>query len=193
MLTASKEQPLGNSISTLYEEVVKTDISDASTGPSVWGNLGKDLELFSLPHKSERGKRLDLIVTDSHIPDVSRHQLAILVGEYPSISLQKSLLCWISSMSTGLPLEHIYMVDLMVLLDDLRSIESAHASGVFACRARDGIKGRTIIPDYDAVNAAGADTMSDTVVKRAFERSNQIADAIIKIPLLDWTKFSSSV
>ena len=193
MLTTTKGQALDDSFSTLFEQEVKTEISDTFTGPSVWGNLVKDLELFSLPPASERGKRLDLIVTDSHVPDVLRHQLVILSGEYPNISLQKSIQCWISSMSTGQPLEQIYAGDLMDLMNELSIIESAHASGVFACRARDGVKGRSIIPDYDTVNAAGADTMSDTVVKNALERSKQMADAISKIPLLNWTMFISSV
>ena len=190
MLAVVREPSDGESLLSLFQEEIKTVTGVVSTESSVWGNLEKDLELFTIPAKSIFEKRFDFIITDSHIPDVLRHQLLILTDEYPTIRFQERLEYLINCLSKVQTVDHFQLKELMILLKDLIKIERNHASNVQNCRARDGVKGRAIIPDYDTVNAVGCDIMSDSVVKSALERSNQIADAIHKIPFLDWTKLT---
>lgn len=69
----------------------------------------------------------------------------------------------------------------VLLLSKLCVLENTHALRVKSCRERDGVKGRAVIPDYDAVNAAGGDCLSDPIVKYAIERSTDIDYAVAQL------------
>lgn len=59
--------------------------------------------------------------------------------------------------------------------------ENSHATAVASCRARDGMKGRSIIPDYDLVNMVGAETLLDPTVKESRSRAEEIAETVDRI------------
>ena len=150
-----------------------------NTSQSRWGALENDLNMFALPTVSL--ERNDLVVTDSHFADVHTHQLRILQIEYPSFDLRTALMGFPNA-GTTVPGERAEMLGgALPLLRELCAIESAHAAAVLACRRRDGDKGRVIIPDYDAVNAAGADVMSDPVVCGSQERAKQMARTVSEL------------
>jgi hypothetical protein len=70
---------------------------------------------------------------------------------------------------------------MVLLLSKLCVLENTHASRVKGCRERDGIKGREVIPDYDAVNASGGDCMSDPIVRYAIDRAVEIESTISQL------------
>lgn len=184
-----EEVPLTNSLFPL----------DVTKGPvlSPWQSLSGDLQLFVIPPvgHSDPSKEflLPFIVTDSHIEVVLKHQLLVLTEEFPAVLLEEALKAWTASCSEhrlngrkGLssserklpcqgPVIHVSLVPLIVELSEL---EETHAVAVEACRARDGVKGRSIIEDYNQVNAAGADTLSDPIVKEARDRAKKISDIV---------------
>jgi hypothetical protein len=70
---------------------------------------------------------------------------------------------------------------MVLLVSKLCVLESTHASRVTGCRERDGVKGREVIPDYDDVNAAGGDCMSDPIVKYAVDRAAEIESTVSQL------------
>jgi hypothetical protein len=70
---------------------------------------------------------------------------------------------------------------MVLLVSKLCVLENTHASRVKGCRERDGVKGREVIPDYDDVNAAGGDCMSDPIVKCAIDRAAEIESTVSQL------------
>ena len=101
----------------------------------------------------------------------------VLSEEYPDMysSFNRAVTEWE-------PLRCVQLSDsctvLAVELSELCRIETSHASLVRACRARDGSKGREVVPDYDAVNGAGADVLSDPIVAAALARAKDVCDTV---------------
>ena len=155
----------------------------SSSGESVWGGLEEDILSLAVPTdiNGKSSRHADLVATESYDPTVMRHQLLILRGEYPAIDLDEALYSWVDELLVKSSHQCGRTVQLMLLLEDLGDLESSHATAVGACRSRDGTKGRSIIPDYDIVNAAGSDVLSDPVVRGSMERSIRIADAVSKL------------
>jgi hypothetical protein len=69
----------------------------------------------------------------------------------------------------------------------LVALATEHATAVRQCRERDGQKGRSVIADYDAVNAAGPDAMRDAVVADALARARGIEEAVGRVMTLQET------
>ena len=64
------------------------------------------------------------------------------------------------------------------MLQELLHLESQHTKLVAECRARDGEKGRIIMPDYDTVNPVSVDVRLDVVIVEAEQRARQMSQAI---------------
>lgn len=144
---------------------------------SGWGALGEDLELLAITGP-ESLEPIDLVATDSHCVSVHIHQLRILMVEYPALNLRDSIARFPDVCSSIAPYGIRHMGTTLPLLYELITIEGAHAAAVAACRNRDGVKGRSIIPDYDNVNPSGPDVTSDSVVTGSASRAAQMAQII---------------
>ena len=150
-----------------------------------WGSLMKDIELLEVSDPSAISScdavasafQVSCLVSNSSDMDVLVHQLHVLTEEFPTAGLDSALGDWTSSGYEGAHLTDSFGA-LAFLLEDLCRLESAHASAVNSCRARDGIKGREVIPDYDAVNAAGGECLSDPIAKRALDQAGEVSDAV---------------
>jgi hypothetical protein len=159
------------------------------TNVSGWMGLMEDLQHLSLETSktsaeecSENVAELFLTnyaIADSFNIDVLSHQLYVLSEEYPNVhmSLKTAVDEWTNSGLNDVILPDSF-INLAIVLLELSRLETSHASSVKACRARDGSKGREVIPDYDRVNSAGADTLSDPIVSAALTRASDVCDAV---------------
>ena len=154
---------------------------------SAWTGLMTDLQHLSLDSSIAAqcsGDATQLFqpsyaIADSFNTDVLSHQLYVLSEEYSdmSLSLNRAIEEWSDSGSEDAHLSDSFGI-LAVNLLELCKLESSHASSVSACRARDGGKGREVVPDYDEVNSAGADILSDPIVAAAFARASDVCAAV---------------
>lgn len=126
------------------------------------------------------------MIAESTNIDVLTHQLRMLgeqYYEYLTLVLPAALLHaleeWVNCDSEPYLLGSFQTM--VLLLSQLCVLENKHASRVKECRQRDGVKGREVIPDYDAVNAAGGDCMSDAVVKYAIDRAAATVSAVAQL------------
>lgn len=123
--------------------------------------------------------------------DVLRHQLMVLKGEYPLVPFEEALNSWGGRFKDDSVVENVTSIDrseiplvctqFIPLLLELVELENSHATAVAGCRARDGIKGRSIIPDYDLVNMVGAETLLDPTVKESRSTAEEIAKTVDRI------------
>lgn len=126
------------------------------------------------------------MIAESTNIDVLAHQLRMLGEEHydnqtliiPAMLLG-ALEEWVQCDSEPHFLESFR--SMVLLLSQLCVLENKHASKVKDCRQRDGVKGREVIPDYDAVNAAGGDCMSDPIVKYAIDRAAATEFAVAQL------------
>lgn len=152
-----------------------------------WAGLIKDLQHLSLDTSALaecRGNTTQLFqpsytIADSFNMDVLSHQLYVLSIEYPDVysSFSRAVEGWSESELEDVHLSDSYNV-LAAELSELCRLETLHASSVKACRARDGSKGREVVPDYDRVNSAGADVLSDPIVAAALARASDVCAAV---------------
>jgi hypothetical protein len=122
-----------------------------------------------------RNSGLQFLIPDCDCRDVLSHQLAVLKHEYPDVNIVDSLrdLTKNTADFTSSPL--------LSLLLELASIEGSLADRVASCRARDGDKGRQVIPDYDRVNPVATDVERDAVVRDTRRRAGDIAAYVDKL------------
>lgn len=121
--------------------------------------------------------------------EVLRHQLMILKGEYPLVPFEEALDSWGGGFKDDSVVENKSLDSsetslcalFIPLLLELVELENSHATAVAGCRARDGIKGRSIIPDYDLVNMVGAETLLDPTVKESRSQAEEIAKIVDRI------------
>jgi hypothetical protein len=149
---------------------------------------------FDLSYLSE-ALRKELFMTDYLDPAVLLHQLKVLVSEYAASGagniasvLFREDLHTHRHHSVGLvrqteTIEMYEINDHRQLFIELKDIEAQYAQAVINSREKDGNKGAQIIPDHTAINRAGQDAMSDSVVRSAVGRMtlvNEIVDGYFR-------------
>jgi len=113
------------------------------------------------------------LTTASNDPATLRHQLAVLAEEFPAAAEALRRRCGGTTPGPEPALVEAFQL--------LVALATEHATAVRQCRERDGQKGRSVIADYDAVNAAGPDAMRDAVVADALARARGIEEAVGRV------------
>jgi hypothetical protein len=159
---------------------------------SPWSALQEDLQNFNLYVDSnsevEEPYYLKCLMADSQNMEVLKHQLTVLKGEYPLVPFEEALNTWGDECRNSSTLKNasnseapLLNAQFIPLLLELVELENSHATAVAGCRTRDGMKGRSVIPDYDLVNVVGSDTFLDPTVKESCSRVEEIAKIVYGI------------
>jgi hypothetical protein len=185
--TSNEEKAL--SINSIFLPLVQV------TNTSPWSALQQDLQNFNLNVDSnsqvEEPYYLKCLMADSQNMEVLKHQLMVLKGEYPHVPFAEVLNSWgddcriLSTLKNSSNSDNceapVVNAQLFPLLFELVELENSHATAVTSCRTRDGVKGRSVIPDYDLVNVVGSDTSLDPTVKESLSRAEVIARIVYEI------------
>ena len=151
---------------------VAADPSSRPAEPDALALLTLDLVLMETPDM-ERPVRHPL---RSDVPAVLQHQLLVLLGEYPlSAALLQQQQVEECTAQQPERAKKGAVSEARRLLGELAGLEEEYCAAVATSKARDAERGRQVIPDYEARNAACLEEARsfvgrDTVVEMAHKR-----------------------
>lgn len=125
----------------------------------------QDVEAMEFEHASLPSELGGVLLTDSHIPNVLRHQLDILEAEFP---VDNSMTCSPSSRN-------------VVMLQSLVAIEERYSHMVASCKKKDGHRAASVIGEFAYHGATTAVEEDDPVILSALGRTDSIKRLVDRI------------